>query len=142
MPYQLEFPSAESERVEKATIFFQGDFGFGFHRVPCRWIQWREGPYAQYRNAVHVRFVPKGKRSVRQLVHHGINQPLVILSGWDVPDLTKPDFEFVKDDTKVRVMQSRHTAFSSEWEDEFDAGLRRWAGRGGRVLLDARGPTT
>jgi hypothetical protein len=120
-------------------LFVQGDFGFGFRKIPCRWIEWEDRPYAQYPHAVHVRFVPKGGRSVRGFVRHGIDKPFVILAGWNVPDLTAGDFELLREDRTMRVEQSRHTAFSPSWEAEFDAGLRAYAARGGRVLFDGRG---
>jgi len=127
--------------VEKATLFLQGDFGFGYHKIPCRWIEWEERPYAQYSHAIHVRFVPKGGRSVRGFVHHGINSPFVILAGWNVPDLTKSDWELIREDESMCVQQVRHTSFSPEWDTEFDKGLDRYRGRGGRLAFDGRTST-
>ena len=138
MSFRLEHPTVSANRAEKATLFVQGDFGFGFRKILCRWIEWEERPYAQYAHAIHVRFVPKGGRSVRGFVKHGIDRPFVILAGWNVPDLTASDWELVREDESVRVQQVRHTSFSPAWEREFDAGLERYLARGGRVVLDAR----
>jgi hypothetical protein len=125
-------------RADKATLFVQGEFGFGFRKFEVRWIEWEERPYAQYAHAIHVRFVPRGARRPRGFVHAGINWPFVVVAGWNVPDLTAEDFDTVREDAQVRVQQSRHRSFSPEWAVEFDAGLRAYLAHGGRILIDGR----
>jgi hypothetical protein len=130
--------SSGVQRAEKATLFVQGEFGFGFRKFEVRWIEWEERPYAQYPYATHVRFVLKGARRPRSFVHAGINWPFVIVAGWNVPSLTADDFETLREDSSVSVRQSRHNSFSPAWRAELDAGLRAYLARGGGIILDAR----
>jgi hypothetical protein len=126
-------------RAEKATLFVQGEFGMGFRKMEVRWIEWVDRPYAQHPHALHVTFVPKGARSERSFVHHGVSWPFLVVAGWNVPDLTRGQFETLYETPDVVVQQGRHRAFSPAWREELDAGLQAYVSRGGRILVDGRG---
>lgn len=94
--------------------------------------------YAQYESAVEVRFVPKRKRKPRYFMETS-HPSTIILEGHGHPD---PDSawgtpEVTENGTVVR--SARHSGFSPEWDNEFNAKIDRYlAESGAKVLLDLR----
>jgi hypothetical protein len=94
-------------RFEKVTLYLQGEFFGNFHRVECKWVEVTRRPYAQYPDALWLRFVPKGKRNPRGTVL-AYDPHAVILEGWATPE---PDGVFGEKDADGSA-RSRHLSCS------------------------------
>ena len=103
----------------KVTIYYHGEMFGLIHKVEARAYFVRTGEYAQYSSAVFCHFVPKGGRNPRGFVQT-FRPSLLILDGWGHPD---PAGMFGEPEQQgpVVVQRSRHSAFSPEWQSEFDA---------------------
>lgn len=119
-------------RAEKATLVYQGDFGFAHSVVHVRDLEVRITPYAQYTQAVEATFTPKGKRNRRGMTQH-YKPTLVVLEGW--VDVRIPDTYAPRGDHEV----SRATSFSGSWCDEAGAAVDTAIAAGARLLADYRG---
>jgi hypothetical protein len=106
----------------KFTLYWRGqDIGNSgaVHRLEVSSIGHTVGPYAQWTNAVHVCFVPKGARKMREIVETGGS--VLILEGWghpDAPDAYGPEMPGAA--AGVSTRRSRHLSCSAEWQREFD----------------------
>ena len=120
--------------IPKGTLYLQSSMLGSYTKIEATNIKITTGRHAQYDCAVHVRFVPKGKRSLRGFVQD-YHPTLVVLEGWGHFD---PDDAFVR--TSETSSITRHSSFSEEWETEFDAKLARYlASSKAVVLADFRG---
>lgn len=124
-------------KLEKATLCFQGDFGMQYHVIHCREIEVTLVEYAQYSQAVEVRYTGKGQRSRRGFVQ-GYKPTVVILEGHvqlDVPDMWGEK----KQGAGVSVARARHSACSDGWSQDFDVALAAAVAKGAKVVADFRG---
>lgn len=121
--------------AEKCTIYVAE--GFGYHRIECRRAAVSRRPWAQYENAVEVCYVEKGKRKERWL-YRGDRPRIVVLAGWGHPEATVA-METVENTRDYTVSRSRHSAYSPEWDKEFDAFFAAYkAAKNPTVLVDTR----
>ena len=119
----IETEKPEVTRFENVTIYREAMFGFV--RVEAKRVEISKGPYAQWREAVHVRFVEKGKRATRGFMHAGGDGGFVILKGWGHPEEFAPTFDERDDDSRI----TRHSSYSPEWASEFKAALAGYIAR-------------
>lgn len=126
--------------IPKGTIF---DFDpvMGYRRTEGRNITHGTQRLAQYRNAVFVRFTPRGKRKQTSL--GATSGPgIVVLEGWNHPNLGTAvdlDDEWTDERFRYRIESPRYEFGSTEWEELFDSRLRRYLkAKGVRVLADYR----
>jgi hypothetical protein len=118
----------------KATIYRSGMFGITATEVTSLGIS--VGKWAQYASAVHVRYVPKGKRSPRgEMISH--DPYLVILEGHGH---VKPDGMYDPAKSEAGGQVSRYASCDPRWRSDFDAKLSAYLSTSGaKVLHDFRG---
>lgn len=121
----------------KCTIYIRGMMGV--HRVEANLAVLERGPYAQYRNALHLRFLEKRKRHQR-VAEFGYKPYILILEGWGHPEQDDPMVEIPGDaGSKVVVSRSRYLSCGPRYQSEFDAKIDAYiAARKPRVLADER----
>ena len=129
-----------NKTIPKGTIYDLDPF-FGYRRAEGRDISHGTWSVAQFRNAVFVRFTPRGKRkqtSVGSTSHPSI----VVLEGWGHPDLGRAveSEEFTADGRRYPVERPKYIAGSGEWEELFSSQLDQYVRQTGvRILVDYRG---
>lgn len=110
---------------------------FGISRIDCRIVAIRIGPCAQYPSAVHLTYVPKGKRTPRQTVK--TYAPYLLL----VPtkNAIDPDASLVttSSDDSGTTSVSRYLSCDPRWRTDFDAALLQ---ANMPILADYRGFNT
>lgn len=119
-------------RAKKATLVFQGDFGFAHSIVHVRDLEVRITPYAQYTQAVEATFTPKGKQKARRMFQHS-HPTLVVLDGW--VDVKVPETFTARGEHEI----SRASSFAGSWETEAAAAIDAAVAGGARILADYRG---
>lgn len=126
---------------QNVTIYRESDIGMGFHKIECtRWTH-EVTQYAQYQSAVSVTFVPKRKRKARRFVDT-YKPTTIVLEGHNHPDPPSAWKSPVVSGGCV-VQEGRHSGFSSEWGNEFNAMIDGYIEESGaKVLLDVRGRNT
>lgn len=116
------------------TIYHSGMFGV--QKIEGTLIECGTKPYAQYKSAPFVKFVPKGKRKPAGFVQ-GYNPYIVIVEGHGhiSPDdaYTSP----VDTGTGLTVRQSRYSCFDERYKTEFDKRLTDYI-KDKKVLMDIR----
>lgn len=106
---------------EKATIYTTSEFMGNIIKTEVRKGEVEIKPYAQYSKAVHVLYVPKGKRKKRGFVKS--HEPFVlILEGHGHPDADSLyDEAEATQDGKVSVSRGRYRCFHPGWVSDFRA---------------------
>jgi hypothetical protein len=118
----------------RCTIYFRHDMGMGVTKVECRSAEWGEVSYAQYDNAVAVRFVPKGKQRTRGIVET-FQPECIILDGWGHPDPDpKEDESTRREGNGVSSVRCKYSSSDPRWMSALRTKL---AGRA--VLRDFQG---
>jgi hypothetical protein len=114
------------------TVYLPGFFGY--QRVEVRSISVAVKQHAQYPHAYVVRFIEKGKRTLRgQVLSHDPRG--LIVEGHGHPAPASP-MDAQGDGTSI----SRHSSCSKEWHVEFAAFVAEKLA-GARVLLDITNTT-
>lgn len=125
-------------RAENATFYASGEMMGNYHRVECRSITITREPFAQYREALKLVCLPKGKRKPRGR-WFTYKPRLVVLEGFGhfepAPLFGAPE----RTGTGLLAQTGRHAGFSSAWDSEFDEMLSKYLEQtGARVLFDVR----
>lgn len=108
-------------------------------KIECRTLRVEVRPHAQYATAVHIYFVPKGKRTERE--HVETSRPrAVILEGFNHMN---PDGFFDESTRKtegdISTVRSRYLSCDPRWQSDFDAKLAAYVAEGrGRIVADFR----
>lgn len=117
---------AGSQQLQRAdlsgelTIYALSEsVGLGYSRIEAKKIETWIAPYAQYNNAVYLRYTPRGKRKARQLVQSDPNA--VILHGWNHPEPEK--WDMVKESEEVTVKTGKFSAFDPAWRVLFNSWI-------------------
>jgi hypothetical protein len=121
--------TSETIKLEKATLCFQGELGFSYQVVQACDITIEIKPWAQYENAVHVTFIPKGNRKHREIVQ-----------------AYAPSLVVLKDHVKVnvppawgaRAARVSNTSCAPVWGNEFQEALHKARQAGAHVVRDFR----
>ena len=119
-------------RAAKATLVYQGEFGFSHIVRHVRDLEVRITPYAQYTQAVEASYIPKGKRTRYGMTQH-YRPTLVVLDGW--VDVKVPETFTARGDHEV----TRATSFAGSWDGEAAAAIDAAVVGGARILADYRG---
>lgn len=119
-------------RAAKATLVYQGEFGFSYTVLHVRNLEVRIAPYAQYSQAVEAIFTPKGKQKPRRMFQHS-HPTLVVLDGW--VDVKVPETFTARSDHEI----TRATSFAGSWDGEAAAAIDAAVVGGARILADYRG---
>ena len=119
-------------RAEKATLVYQGEFGFSHTVRHVRDLEVRITPYAQYTQAVEASYIPKGKRTRYGMTQH-YRPTLVVLDGW--VDVKVPETFTARGNHEV----TRATSFAGSWDGEAAAAIDAAVAGGARILADYRG---
>lgn len=124
----------------RVTIYKSGEMMGNYARWEARCVEVDRQRYAQYPNAIRVRFILKGARSVKGF-WLTYEPRCVILAGWNhfAPRSLFADAE-IDAATGLSVAKGRHSGFSRGWDRDFDADLAAHvAATGARIVFDARG---
>jgi len=118
-------------KQKQVTIYVSGEVFGNVQRHEGRLIEHGKRPYAQYKDAPYVDFIPKGKRKgVR--IQKDYKPYLLIVEGEgpEMPDL------FISDGSSKRTRYHSHAA---EWREEADAILDPFIGANPeRLIVDYR----
>jgi len=102
----------------QSTIYTVGMFGIS--KMEVKNLETERKKYAQYENALYVRFIPKGKRKLRQMVLVPSDY-ILILDGHNHPS---PDDGFKQEvegkTPGIMVKASRYTCYSPEYLTDFE----------------------
>jgi hypothetical protein len=132
---KTEQPKTNVITAPKATIYLMGDFGMGFTKLEVSELKTCTAPYAQYTNAVHIGYKPKGARKMRGTVQT-YKPNAVILEGWghpDAPAAMEPDPE------NPNCSRSKHMSHDAGWQTDFDKWIAEYvASSKAKVIADYR----
>ena len=105
----------------KTTLYLIGGMG-NVTRVECREVRVWNAPYAQHQDAIHLQFVPKGKRNPRGIVL--TYQPwFVVVEGQDGPDTGGIFGESTQEANGVSTAKSRYSSHDPRWVEYFEGRL-------------------
>lgn len=122
---------------ELVTMYYGGSFGV--QKLECKLIDFGTKPYAQYKDAAFVRYVPKGKRKPCGFVM-GYHPFILILEGVNHPN---PDDAFgpakitVYESGEVITKQTRYSSFDERYNTEFDSKIESYL-KDQKVIMDIR----
>ena len=119
---------------EKTTLYTMG--AFGIQATELRSFEAITREYAQYKNAVQVKTIAKGKRKQTGTIV-GYKPWFVLVSGHDLP---KPQDAMMQVSDNAKM--TRHTSFSPEYKIEADEFITALTAAGHEVLFDTRGLET
>ena len=137
---RAEAPAPRAITAGKATLYYTSDMGMGIRKVEVTSITVTLEPYAQYRSAVAIDFVPNGKRKVSRFVETSHPSALV-LDGWGHPN---PDGMWDESTRRINggvgSVEGRYSGFDPRWQSDFDAMIAKYvaANPGVVVLADYR----
>lgn len=123
----------------KVTLYFHGEMFDCIHKIEARAYHTQIGRYAQYTSALTVHFLPRGGRNPRGLTQT-YRPSLLILDGWGHPEPAEMFGAEEVSPSGATVSRARHSAFSPEWQSEFDSMIAAHvAATGATILADYRG---
>ena len=125
------------------TIYTRSEFMGNIVKYEGKLIEHGTTEYAQYKNAVFVKYVPKGKRKVRGFVQ-GYGPSLLILEGVGHPE---PDNMYNKakksETTGMMVSSSRYSSHDERWQTDFNQMIESHIQKNAvNVMGDYRGAKT
>lgn len=133
-----------AQEFAKVTIYSKGEMFGTITAVEARTASIERRAYAQYQNAIEVKFVKKGARKTRGFVLT-YRPHLLVLKGHGHP---KPAGLFdggvsnTSQDGQVTTHAAKHRAFDGGYGQDFDAMIAQHIETtGAEVLFDARGET-
>lgn len=123
----------------RVTIYRAGEHFGNYSRYEARCCEVNSEKYAQYDNALRVRFILKGARSTKGF-YLTYEPRCVILEGWGH---FPPASMFGAEEDRgsgVSWAKSRHSSFSKGWDEDFDRDMKAHiAATGAQIVFDARG---
>lgn len=103
------------EKFENVTICLKSTFGV--NQIQCKSASIKIRPYAQYNNAIELRYIPKGKRKeIGVIITY--NPYLLILKGF--VNLEYSAFEKVESSENFTITKSKYSCFSDNYTKDFD----------------------
>ncbi len=103
---------------DKCTIYWTGDFMGNVQKLEARSASVEVKPYAQHRDAVHVRYIKKGGRKERGFVK-GYQPRVYIVEGWNQPEPASMFNQVEEMDSGVTVHSSSYTCFDERYVSDF-----------------------
>lgn len=120
----------------KYTLYYTGMFGV--RKMEATVCEVEVKPYAQYNDAVHVKYVEKGKRKVQGFVQ-GYKPSLLVLEGWGHPDPASMFNDPTLSPSGVVSRMSSYASCDPRWQSDFDAQMGKYLEKtGAKVLHDFR----
>lgn len=117
----------------KATLYIRSMISI--IKVEVNKVRSEVGPYAQYKSAVTLRYLPKGKRKERSMVETS-HPSLVVLDGWGHPE---PAGMWDESTTVDGMTRGRYASCDPKMGSDFAEMLSSYLNKSGaRVLLDLR----
>ena len=115
----------------KATLYIAGLVGY--KRIEGKDLKWEIGPHAQFRKAIVISFVPKGKR--RRFNIRLTRSPYsIVLDGWGHPE--PPDiFDDPRELQHGVAKKAKHVACDSAYDREFNDFLAKYTEESGCIVL-------
>lgn len=121
---------------ERVTLYNKDELLGNIIKTECRRVEIERRAYAQYRNAISVRFVRKGARKERGFVDT-YRSRLLVLKGWGHPD---PAGLFDGGERDGIAVKAKYMAFDEGWERDFNDLIDdHVATTGAEVVWDSRG---
>lgn len=122
---------------ELVTMYYGGSFGV--QKCECKLIDFGTKPYAQYKDAAYVKYVPKGKRKPCGFVL--TSYPfLIIIEGVNHPnpaDSFGPSKTTHYDSGSVVTKETRFSSFDERYKTEFDSNFEEYL-KDKTVIMDVR----
>lgn len=114
----------EQTRNGKATLYYMGGMGMGYNKLELKDYEIEIKPYAQYQDAVHIKYIEPRKRKWYKSVFSGCDS-FLLLDGHDHPE---PGESFVveKDTDAVTVSRSKYSCFATEWTTDFQDQMNKY----------------
>lgn len=117
--------TADLDKGPKVTIYTRSEFIGNVVAIRARLLGHGRKAYAQYDQAPYVRYVEKGKRTVRGIVQ-GYNPYILIVEGWDTPEPDSMMGESKSGNVPgCTIRQSRYASFDPGWVKDFEAVLAK-----------------
>ncbi len=111
----------ETKVFENVTMYRTGEFLGGIHATVCKSLELRfDVKYAQYDDAIEVRYTEKGKRSLRGFTLCGASRWLRVC---DVKQAIEPDPAMVPSESSTPGMTckvSRYTSCDPRYQTDFE----------------------
>lgn len=126
-------------KPNQVTIYSASEFMGNINRYEGTLIEHGAGPYAQYKNAPFVTFVPKKKRNAVK-IRKGYKPFLLILEGTGHPEPPSMFGEaIVTLPVAGEMKESKYSSFDDRWETDFDAMIDKYIAESGtKVIADYR----
>lgn len=117
---------------QKATLYFNNDFGFGIGSMEVRLYETGTRTYAQYDGAGYVSYKKKGARTVRGMVF--TYKPwMVALEGWGLPKFD--NWRAPQKNGEVVTQRGKYSSCDERWEQMGDLFVADVQGQTGAKLL-------
>ncbi len=111
----------EKKTFENVTMYRTGEFLGGIHATVCKSLELTFNvKYAQYNDAVEVRYIEKGKRNMRGFTLCGASRWLRVCS---VKEAIEPDSAMVPSESSTPGMTckvSRYTSCDPRYQTDFE----------------------
>lgn len=118
----MTFPDTTTPLTQRrVTLYAQDDLMGCYVAIEASAYSVVVLPYAQFANAVHVRFVKRGGR--RELGYVETSATTLVLDGWEhvAPDGLFPQSRPFEPGEQAIVVRARHSGCSAAWHTEFNA---------------------
>jgi len=102
---------------QNATIYRVSEMMGNIVKVEVRSGSVKVAPYAQYSDAMHLKYVPKGKRSIRGSVVTSYKPYLVVIPGHGHP--TPNDLFSQGTPMGEHMIQAQYRSFNSRWVSDW-----------------------
>jgi hypothetical protein len=140
IPFYLSRVGKENLIKKKVTIYKKSEFGMGHNSYEASAYFAQSRPYAQFKNAFEIFFIPKGAQKMRHF-YETSHPSTLIIEGWGHPsgkDLVQT-FTTPINKGSVVTSVSRHLSHSPEWDKDFAAGIDPYIkSHKAKVVLDLR----
>lgn len=121
-----------------ATLYFQGETMGNIQKVEARDVQLDIRPWAQYKRALEITFIPKGKRKARRDIRTPDQFFALVPPGVFAPDPDAMWDESTKEERPgVTVQRGRYMGFDPRWVTDFEPRLvpGTWRWKNGEFAL-------
>lgn len=138
LPYYVGNVTREMLVKKKVTIYKRGEFGMGHGRIEASAYFLQSRPWAQYKHAFEVTYLPKGAKKMRHFIETS-HPTTLILEGWGHPPSFVEMMTTPVSSGSVVTSRSRHLSHSPEWDKEFSGAIEPYIkSKKVKVVLDLR----
>jgi hypothetical protein len=120
------------------TIYRQSEFFGNFIKHEGKLIEHGSRPYAQYKNAPFVSFIPKGKRNPIKFVKTH-NPMILVIEGHGHPTPEELFSVIVSKDANAKVSTAKYSSFDHRYNTDFDSFMDSYIEKSSaKVVADYR----